>query len=63
MKKQQTRRAIIREWMGLPRDKRQTQEQTASFVARAMQRHDLPPSRRAPQRVILGWLLPRTGKP
>jgi len=63
MKKQQTRRAIIREWMGLPRDQRQTDEQTAAFVARAMQRHDLPRSRRAPQRVILGWLLPRTGKP
>jgi hypothetical protein len=28
-----------------------------------MQRHELPRSRRAPHRVILGWLLPRTGKP
>ena len=42
MKKQQTGRAIIREWMGLPRDKRQTQEQTASFVARAMQPMTFP---------------------
>jgi hypothetical protein len=63
MKKQQIRRAVIREWMGLPRDKRETKEQTAAFVARTIQRDDLPRSRRAPQRVILGWLLPRTGKP
>ena len=63
MKKQETRRAVIREWMGLSRDKRQTEEQTTSFVKKAIQRHELPRSRRAPHRVILGWLLPRTGKP
>ena len=63
MNRQETRRAVIREWMGLSRDKRQTEEQTTSFVEKAMQRHELPRSRRAPHRVILGWLLPRTGKP
>jgi len=35
MKKQETRRAVIREWMGLSRDKRQTEEQTTSFVKKA----------------------------
>ena len=33
MTKQEIRRAVIREWMALPHDKRQTEEQTASFVA------------------------------
>jgi len=31
MNKQEIRRAVIREWMALPRDKRQSAEQTASF--------------------------------
>jgi len=60
---QQLRRTVIREWMALPRDKRQTGEQTAEFAEKALQRHALPPSRRDPQQVIMGWLLPRTGKP
>jgi hypothetical protein len=63
MKKPEIRRAVIREWMALPRDRRQTGEQTADFAAKAVQRHELPRSRRDPQRVITDWLLPRTGKP
>jgi hypothetical protein len=63
MNKQEIRRAVIREWMALPRDRRQTVEQTADFAANAVQRHELPRSRRDPQRVITDWLLPRTGKP
>jgi hypothetical protein len=31
MNKQDIRRAVIREWMALPRDKRQTEAQTADF--------------------------------
>jgi hypothetical protein len=63
MNKQEIRRAVIREWMALPRDKRQTEEQTADFAAKAVQRHELPRSHRYPHRVIMDWLLPRTGKP
>lgn len=62
MSKSNIRRTVIREWMDLPRDKRQTNEQTASFVAEATRRHALPRSRRLPYDVALGWLLPRTAK-
>jgi hypothetical protein len=60
MAKQAIRRAVIREWMALPREKRQTDEQTADFAAKAVQRHKLPRSRRDPYQVMMGWLLPRT---
>ena len=43
--------------------KRQTEEQTAGFVAKAVERHKLPRSRNDAVRVMMGWLLPRTGKP
>ena len=62
MNKQDIRRAVIREWMALPRDKRQTEAQTADFAAKAVQRHQLPRSRRDPYWVMMDWLLPRTGK-
>ena len=35
MSKQEVRRAVIREWMAPPRDKRQTKEQTAEFAAKS----------------------------
>jgi hypothetical protein len=63
MNRQAIRRAVIREWMALPHDKRQTEEQAAGFAAKALQRHELPRSRRDPHRVMMGWLLPRTWKP
>jgi len=63
MKRQETRRQVIREWMGLPRDKRESKEQTADFAANAVQKHKLPRSRRDPREVMMDWLLPRTGKP
>ena len=56
------RKTVIREWMALPRDKRQTEEQTAEFAAKAVQRHLLPRSRHDSYRVMMGWLLPRTGR-
>ena len=46
MNRHETRRAVIREWMALPRDKRQTEEQTAGFAAKAVQRYELPQGRR-----------------
>jgi hypothetical protein len=53
------RRKIIREWMALPKDKRQTEEQAAPFAKKAMERI---PSSGDPYRRVMNWLLPRTGK-
>jgi hypothetical protein len=63
MNKQEIRRVVIREWMAPPNDKRQTEEQTDSFALKAMHRHELPRSRNDAYQVMMGWLLPRTGKP
>ena len=63
MNKQNIRRTVIREWLALPPDKRQTTEQTSGFTAKTSQRYELPRSRRDPHRVMMGWLLPRTEKP
>lgn len=56
-----TRRAIIREWMTLPRDKRQTEEQAAVFAQKAIEKHDFRGSGDR-QRRIMAWLMPRIGK-
>jgi hypothetical protein len=48
----EVRRKIIREWMSLPKDKRQTEEQAMERI----------PSSGDPYRQIMGWLLPRIGK-
>jgi hypothetical protein len=63
MNRQNIRRTVIRDWMALTRDKRQTEAQAAGFAAKTLQRNELPRTRRDPYRVIMGWLLPRTGKP
>jgi len=55
----ETRRKIIREWMSLPKDKRQTEEQAKPFAEKAMERI---PSSRDPYRQIMRWLSPRVGK-
>ncbi|UGY12197.1 hypothetical protein [Bradyrhizobium septentrionale] len=57
------RRAVIREWMLLAREKRQSGQQAAAFAKAASQRHNLPRSRRTPHAIIVGWLWPRTGRP
>ncbi|UFX47147.1 hypothetical protein HAP47_0010935 [Bradyrhizobium sp. 41S5] len=57
------RRAVIREWMLLTREKRSSSEQAAAFAKAALQRHDLPRSRRTPHAIIMRWLSPRTGRP
>jgi hypothetical protein len=62
MKKNLIRRTVIREWMSLPRDRRQTEQQTAEFAAKALERHQIPRSHRDPQSVVMGWLMPRSGK-
>jgi hypothetical protein len=56
------RRAIIREWMSLARE-RQSSQQARTFAKAAVERHRLPRSRRTPHETIMAWLLPRTGRP
>jgi hypothetical protein len=63
MATRKTRRAIIREWMGLAREKRQSARQALAFATAATERHSLPRSRRTPHDVIMAWLQPRTGRP
>jgi hypothetical protein len=55
------RRAIIREWMSLSQDKRQTEEQAAAFTMKAVERHKFRCSGDKHQK-IMGWLLPRIDK-
>jgi hypothetical protein len=57
------RRAIIREWMSLVREKRQSDRQALAFTKSAVERHDLPRSRRTPHDVVMAWLRPRIGRP
>ena len=53
------RLAIIREWMALSKDKRQTQQQAAAFAKTVMAR---VPSVRNPQQRIMLWLSPRIAR-
>ena len=55
------RRTVIREWMALPKDKRQTEAQALSFAANAAERHALKGPGDSSGRMI-GWLLPRVGR-
>ena len=69
MEDHETRRKIISEWITLPKDKRQTEEQVA-FAKTAAQKNEFYRSRRDPSRKfrrdphqkLMGWLLPRAGK-
>ena len=54
------RRAIIREWMALPKEKRQTEEHAATFAKKAAERVPCSGDRYGR---IMSWLLPRLGKP
>jgi hypothetical protein len=56
------RRKIIRQWMSLPRDKRQTQEQAAAFAAKVLQTDAIGRGREDPHDTVMAWLLPRIGK-
>jgi len=62
MSKPNLRRAVIREWMALAQEKRQSSEQASAFAKAAVQRHSLPRSRRSTHEVVMGWLRPRTGR-
>jgi hypothetical protein len=56
------RRAIIREWMALPREKRATDDQASAFILKAIEKHDFRCSG-GRQRKVMAWLTPRIGKP
>ena len=65
-----TRRKIIREWMALPKERRQTEEQAVAFAKKATQQNEFHHSRRDPEhrfrrepyQKVMGWLLPRAGR-
>jgi hypothetical protein len=57
----EARRTIIREWMSLPQERRQTEEQAAAFATQAAEKHKFTCSGNRNQR-ITAWLLPRTAK-
>jgi hypothetical protein len=63
MLKSKMRRVVIREWMALAPEQRQSAEQAVTFARRAVERHSLPRSRRTPHAVMMAWLKPRTGRP
>jgi hypothetical protein len=62
MENHETRRKVIRQWMSLPKDKRQTAEQAAEFAKKAVEQNELQASRRDPYQRVMGWLLPRMGR-
>jgi hypothetical protein len=70
MDEHETRRKIIREWMALPKDKRETAEQAAAFATKAVQQNKFHSSRRDPDQKfrrgpfeqVIAWLAPRSGK-
>ena len=55
------RRAVIREWMTLPSEKRQTAEQAAAFAAKTVHTHKFG-SGGDPRTRVLAWLSPRIDK-
>jgi hypothetical protein len=66
----ETRRKVIREWMALPKEKRQTEEQATAFATKAVQQNEFHRGRRDPDRKfrrgplekVMGWLSSRVGK-
>ena len=53
------RRTIIREWMSLPKEKRNTEEQAKPFAKKAMERVSTLSD---PYTRIMKWLKPRIGR-
>jgi hypothetical protein len=62
MEDHETRRKVIRQWMSLPKDKRQTAEQAAAYATKAVEENKLRLSRRDPCERMMSWLLPRVGR-
>ena len=63
MAQSNVRRTIIREWMSLSCDKRQSDQQAQTFIKAALQRYQLPRSRRTAHAIVVAWLRPRIGRP
>lgn len=59
--KQRETRRIIRQWVKLPKDKRESMEGISEFARTAAQQNEnaFVRSRRDPYQKIMGWLLPR----
>jgi hypothetical protein len=55
----QERRKIIREWMALPQEKRQTEAQVKAFSRKEMGQIAFRPH---PFRQIMSWVRPRAGR-
>jgi hypothetical protein len=55
----EARRTIIREWMTLAKEKRQTEKQATDFAKKVA---DRVPCSGDPYRKVMGWLLPRMHK-
>ena len=62
MEDHETRRKVIRQWMSLPKDKRQTAEQAAGFAKKAVEQNELQRSQRDPYQRVMGWLLPSVSR-
>jgi hypothetical protein len=57
MRFDEVRQAIIQEWLNLPPESRQTEEQAANFVTQAARRHRFDPDK-DPFNLIMRWLAP-----
>ena len=55
MEDHETRRKIIRQWMALPKDKRQTADQAAAFAKRAVEQNKFQRSSRRLPSQGLAW--------
>jgi hypothetical protein len=62
-KQREVRRKIIRDWMRLPREKRQSQDDAVTFATVAARENAAAfmHGRRGPYARVLAWLLPRAG--
>jgi hypothetical protein len=56
------RRKVIRQWMSLPRDKRQNDEQAATFATKVVEANSIGSSRADPHKIVMAWLSPRVGR-
>ena len=56
------RRKVIRQWMSLPREKRQTREQAAAFAMMVIQADAIGSGREDRHQTVMTWLSPRIGK-
>ena len=62
MEDQETRRKIIRQWMALSKDKRQTPEQATAFAKKTVEQNKFRRGRREPYDRVMGWLSSRVGR-